>query len=98
MPLMVPQFGPPPLPPAPPPRVKRAFEYRVEIVAHRDGTHSSNDTIPVHADDFLAVVTPLGLEGWEVIEIAGSMIYLKREISKPFIAEEHKEAFLSIKD
>jgi hypothetical protein len=57
--------------------IEARWEYRIETIRHRDGTHSSS--ISVHPDDFLAVVKPLGDEGWEVYHVAGSMVYLKRQ-------------------
>ena len=58
----------------------KRFEYHVEIVQHRDGTHSA--TIDVHWDEWLEATNRLGQDGWELIETAGSMLRFKREIDR----------------
>lgn len=59
----------------------KRFEYRTELIAHRDGTYHHD--LPVHYDDVDAVLNNLGAEGWEVWALDGSMIRLKREIEPP---------------
>lgn len=55
------------------------WEYRVVILQHRDGTHSSQ--IHVHPEDFVAALNPLGAEGWEIFWISGSIVHLRRELA-----------------
>lgn len=57
---------------------QKRFEYRTELIPHRDGTH--HHVLPVHHEDLDTVLNRLGAEGWEVWQLDGSMVRLKREI------------------
>ena len=56
----------------------KRFEYRTEVIQHRDGTHHHD--LPVHPADVDEILNRLGAEGWEVWALDGSMVRLKREI------------------
>ena len=56
---------------------QKRFEYRTEIIPHRDGTHHSS--LHVHPEDVDALLNRLGEEGWEVWSLDGSIVRLKRE-------------------
>lgn len=58
----------------------KRWEYRTEIIAHRAGTMSATDH--VHPEDLDAVINPLGAQGWEVYQIDGSIVRLKRELAE----------------
>lgn len=55
----------------------KRFEYRTEVIIHRDGTYHND--LDVHPDDVDAVLNRLGAEGWEVWALDGSIVRLKRE-------------------
>jgi len=56
----------------------KRFEYRTEIIGHRDSTMGSN--VHVHPEDLDPLLNMLGAEGWEVWQLDGSIVRLKREI------------------
>lgn len=62
-------------------RGPRRWEYRVEQIPHRDGTYSAS--VHIHPDDFQALLTRMGAQGWELCETStGSIIVFKRPMAE----------------
>jgi hypothetical protein len=58
--------------------IQKRFEYRTEVLPHRDGTYHTE--LDVHPEDVDEVLNRLGADGWEVWALDGSVIRLKREL------------------
>ncbi len=54
------------------------WEYRVELVPHRDGTYSSS--IHIHPEDLDALLDACGKDGWELCQMNGSIVVFKRPL------------------